>query len=171
MILAVYIFSLVIVLLAVSVVFITLLPLLHGAPYVPSASYRVENMIKISGVKKGDKVAELGSGNGKVLIAFAKLGAKVDGYEINPFLVLKSRKKIGKEGLSNLAHVYWKSMWRVNYSKYDLLTIYGITYIMKDMEKKLQRELKSGTKVVSNYFTFPTWKPRKNLEGAILYIR
>lgn len=171
MVLAFYIFSILITLVAVFVAFMTVLPLIHGAPYVPSATYRLENMVKIAGVKKGQRMAELGSGDGKVMIAFAKQGVKVDGYEINPFLVWRSKAKIRKAGLADSTHVYWKSMWKVNYSKYDLLTIYGITHIMKDMEKKLQKELKPGTKVVSNYFTFPNWKPQKNLEGAVLYIK
>ena len=91
------------------------LPILFGAPFEPSRMKRIKLMLKFSSPKKGQKVAELGSGNGKVAIEFAKVnpGIKVDGYEINPLLVLYSRRKIKKLGLEKQIKIYWKNFWKI----------------------------------------------------------
>ncbi|MCP6727593.1 MAG: hypothetical protein KJI69_06300, partial [Patescibacteria group bacterium] len=60
------------------------LPLAFGAPFQPSSKKRVRIITEIAKIKEGERVAELGSGNGKLVIALAKTGAEVHGYEINP---------------------------------------------------------------------------------------
>lgn len=99
----------------------------------------------------------------------AKKGAIVHGYEVNPILVWRSRNFIKNAGLEKKAFIHWKSFWGEDLSKFDVITVYGITYIMEKLEKKLQSELKPGTRVVSNYFTFPTWKPAKQDGEILLY--
>ncbi len=65
-------------------------------PYVPSPEYVVDKMIELAGVKKGDVVYDLGSGDGRIVIAAAKKGAKAVGFEIDPDLVGESRANIQK---------------------------------------------------------------------------
>ena len=102
---------------AVFVVF----PLLMGASYEVTQDDKMKKMIKFARIRKGDKVAELGSGNGKLVIEFAKLGAEIHGYEINPFLVLLSKWKINREGLKEKAFVHWKNFWSVNLGEFDVV--------------------------------------------------
>jgi 16S rRNA A1518/A1519 N6-dimethyltransferase RsmA/KsgA/DIM1 with predicted DNA glycosylase/AP lyase activity len=155
---------------AVMVAMVTLLPLIHGAPFVRSADDRLKNILKLSQVKKGEKAADIGAGDGKIVIALARAGAEAHGYEINPILVKKGQKKIRELGLEGKAFMHLQSMWKVDYSPYSLITIYGTTYIMHRMERKLDKDLKKGTKVVSNYFTFPNWEPAKKLDQVLLYV-
>lgn len=171
MVLAIYIATLFISLLLILSAIITVLPILHGAPYVPSPDAKVKKMIELSRIKKGEKVADLGSGNGKIVIALALQGAEVHGFEINPFLVFYSRRKIKRLNLGDRAFIHLKSLWRQDYSSFDVITLYGVTYIMEGLEKKLRKELKKGSRVVSNYFRFPTWKAEKAAGGVLLYIR
>jgi tRNA1(Val) A37 N6-methylase TrmN6 len=61
---------------------------LVGAPYLPSFSADVEKLFDKAGLKKGDRLIELGCGDGKVLIAAARRGVKSVGYELNPIIAL-----------------------------------------------------------------------------------
>lgn len=146
-------------------------PLLLGSPFVPSSDERLDKMIKLANVKPGEKVADLGSGDGKIVIALAQKGAVAYGYEVNPYLAWKSRWKIKRLGLEKNAKIIMKDFWKEDFSSFDLITLYCLPYVMKGLEKKLKTELKPGARIVSNHFTFPNWKP-KIVEGETkLYLK
>ena len=149
--------------------FFILLPILRGAPFLPTHKERIERAIKLVELSSNQKVVDLGSGDGRVLIACAKKGAKAVGFEINPFLVWRANRNIKKEGLNNLAVAKWKNFWWQDLSDFDIIFVYGIGHIMKGLEKKLQKELKPGTKVVSLIFQFPNWQPKKEEKGIYIY--
>jgi precorrin-6B methylase 2 len=144
-------------------------PMYRGAVYVPSKPEAIDTMLKLAKLKPGMKVTDLGCGDGRVVLAFAEAGAIAHGYEVNPLLVWRAKRAINKAGLGNRAFVHLKSYWDVDLSAFDVVTVYGITYIMESLEEKLIDELRPGAKVLSNYFTFPNWKKSKTLEGIHLY--
>ncbi|MBI5732579.1 class I SAM-dependent methyltransferase [Candidatus Jorgensenbacteria bacterium] len=150
---------------------ILIVPIIRGAPFVPTSRKVVEQIFKLATVKKGDKVADIGAGNGRLVVAFAEAGIEAHGYEINPLLVWWGRSRIKKAGLGDKAFLHWKNFWSVDYSTFSVVTVFGITYIMKALEDKLQKELKIGTKVISNAFAFPTWKLKAQDGSARLYIK
>ncbi len=76
-----------------------------GAVYYPTTDNSVKEMLKISHLTSKDTLIDLGSGDGRILIAAANLGAKAIGYEINPFLVYKSRQLIKKYQLEKLVTI------------------------------------------------------------------
>jgi ribosomal protein L11 methylase PrmA len=144
--------------------------LTRGAIYLPSHDAAITQMINALQIKPGEKVVDLGSGDGRVLIAMAKAGAKeVVGYEVNPLLVWWSRARIQTAGVADRVKVYQKSFWRVSLNDVQGITLFGITYIMKEMEEKLLKELPMGVRVVSNGFQFPNWKGEKVADGVYLY--
>jgi protein-L-isoaspartate O-methyltransferase len=143
--------------------------LIQGAPYVASDDDSIDQMIKLIKKYSPDHILDMGSGNGKVVIALAKQGYLVDGVELNPLLVLRSRRAIRKAGLSGKAKVKWGNFWSFNTQGYDLITLYAIKHIMPKLETKLKNELKPGSTVVSNYFIFPNLKPTKMLSRARVY--
>lgn len=114
-------------------------------------------MVFLADIKSGMKTIDLGSGDGRVVMAFAKEGAQAYGYEINPFLVIKSRLAIKKAGLQEKAHIYWGNFYLHNLSHYDIITLFQSPLNMKLLEKKIKRELKPGAKVISFKFNFPNW--------------
>lgn len=142
---------------------------LFGAPFQPSSDKEVKEILELAKVKKGQKTADLGSGNGKIVIEFAKAGAEAHGFEINPLLVLLSQKRIKKLGLQSNAIIHWKNFMKQDFSDFNIITSFQINYIMPDLEKKLMKELKKGSKVVSNTWKFPTWKPKNKLDKVYLY--
>lgn len=130
-----------------------------GAPYVGTSHARIEKIIKLANIKRGDRVVDLGSGDGRIVIAMAKKGAIAFGYEINPIYVLIAKLKIYREGLSKNAFIYWKNFWSVDLSKFDVIVIYGVSYIMEKLEKKLKKQVKSTAKIISLSYTFKDWRP------------
>ncbi len=157
------------VVLPIGFIMFLLMTIVKGAPFMISGASPIRRMIKVLGIKPGQKAADLGSGDGRIVIAMARAGAVAHGYEINPVLVWWSRKKIAKEGLTDKAFIHQKSFWNEDYSSFDLITIFGIGYIMKDLEAKLRRELPVGAKVAANAFQFPTWKYSAKDNGVFLY--
>lgn len=131
--------------------------LFRGAPFVPMPRVVVGKMTALMNVGAGEKMVELGSGDGRLVISLAKMGAEVHGYEINPFLVLWARLNILSAGVSGKAFIHWADFWRKDLSSFNGVALYGISHIMGKLEKKLARELKPGSKVVSYVFTLPNW--------------
>jgi len=140
-----------------------------GAIYVPSAEKKIKKMIEFAEIKLGEKAADLGAGDGRLVIALAKKGIEAHGYEINPILAWRARRNINKAGLKGKAFIHWKSFWNEDLSKFDIITVYGIGFIMKRLEKKLRKELKNNARVISNAFCFPSWSQIKKEDGVYLY--
>ncbi|MBI2010780.1 MAG: SAM-dependent methyltransferase [Candidatus Colwellbacteria bacterium] len=141
----------------------------RGAPFVPTPTRTIEKMIDLAEVKPGEKAVDLGSGDGRMVIALAKAGAEAHGYEVNPLLVFWSRRKIKQAGLKNKAFIHRKSFWSVDLSDFNVITLYGVSLMMKRLEKKLDQELKDGARIVSFAFDFPVWRPEKKENGVYLY--
>ena len=144
---------------------------MKGAFFAPSGKVLTDKMVALAEIKPGDRVLDLGSGDGSQVVALAKAGAVAYGYEINPILVWWSRHKIWKAGLRGKAFIYRKNFWKTNLSDFDSIIMFGVYYMMPKMEEKLQKELKPGTKVISHYFTFPNWKPKKSLDNVHQYVK
>lgn len=149
-----------------------LAPIVRGAVYFPTKPANVEAIVRLAEIKSGEKAVDLGSGDGRIVIALARAGAEAHGYEINPLLVWRSRTAIRRAGLDGRAFVHWRSFWGVNLSDFSLVTAYGIPYIMRSLERKLRRELRSGARVISNIYPFPSWKFKSRVPGGVLlYVR
>lgn len=138
---------------------------INGAPYVPTRAFIVEKMLE--GVGPGMKLVDLGSGDGRIVMAAARKGAEAVGFEINPILVLISRWRIRRRKLS--AKVYWKSFWQADLSPFDVVTVFGITKIMPGLEAKFRKELKRGACIVSYAFALPTWPQTEKHDSLYFY--
>lgn len=152
--------SVAILLIILSICILAFTPIIFGAPFDPTRNRELKKMLSLK-ISKDKKIVDLGSGNGKIIIAFAEKGYEAHGYEINPLLVLWTKLKIYKKGLRKKAFVHWKNFWRVNLSKYDVVIIFQIFYIMSHLEKKLKKELKKDSIIISNRWKFPNLKPEK----------
>ncbi|HUD44240.1 MAG TPA: 50S ribosomal protein L11 methyltransferase [Patescibacteria group bacterium] len=134
-----------------------------------SANERLDVMLELSQIQPGQKTIDLGSGDGRVVIAMAKLGAQAHGIEIDPGRVELARNNILKENLLDKAIITQGNFWNEDLGEFDIITLYGITGIMERLEKKLKIEMKPGSKVISNFFQFPNWYPAKNKSNIFVY--
>lgn len=132
------------------------------APYVPSPESVVRSMLVAAEVKKGELVYDLGSGDGRVLIAAAKeFQARSIGVEISPQLVQESTEKIKAEGLEEHCKVILGDALDVNLSDADVVVLYLLTSSNELLRPILEQELKPGARVVSHDFEVRGWKPLK----------
>lgn len=149
--------------------FFVFFPLGRGAIYDPSSANETRMIAEIADVRNGEKAADLGSGDGRIVIALAQKGAEAHGYEINPALVIISRRNIRKAGLTGRAHIHWGSFWRKNLSSYELITVFQVGFVMARLESKLNRELAPGARVVSHYWRFPGLSPERSQGNIYRY--
>jgi cyclopropane fatty-acyl-phospholipid synthase-like methyltransferase len=161
--------SIIIAVLLVLLDIILVFLVLRGAPFVPTRRAGLERIMRSFKLRPGMKAADIGSGDGRILIELAKAGVEAHGYEINLLLVWWSRAKIRKAGLEKLAFVHWRDQWMVDYSPYDVVTVFGVMHIMRKLEAKLRRELKPGAVVASIALEFPTWPNGKNVDNVFVY--
>jgi len=144
-------------------------PWLFGAPFEPTSKRKLTKIMKLAKIKKGEKTVDLGSGDGRIVIEMAKKGAEAHGFEINPFLVLMSKRNIRKAGLKGKAFIHWKSFWSENLGKYDVIVMFQFHTVMKRLKRKLKRELKNKARIVSYYWKLPNLKITKKDENIFLY--
>jgi cyclopropane fatty-acyl-phospholipid synthase-like methyltransferase len=141
----------------------------QGPIYVPTLSQTVERMVTAANIKQGMRVADLGSGDGRIAIAFARKGATAVGFEINPLLVWYSRYKVRRAGLTSQVQISTANFWGQNLSEFDVVTVFGINHVMDRLETKLKRELRPGAIVISNAFRLPNLKLREAQGSLLVY--
>lgn len=146
-----------------------LLWLYRGPFFVPTRRKYVPRIIELLGVQPGERIVDLGSGDGRLLIAIAQAGGIAHGFEHNPILVWRSRQNAKRLGLEDKIFVHRKNFWTMDVSGFDAAVIYGISYIMPRLEKKLRTELRPGARVVSYSFRFPHWEPVKKEKMVYVY--
>jgi predicted RNA methylase len=130
-----------------------------GAPWVPLESFVIQHIMDMVKIKKGDIFYDLGSGDGRVVIAAALRGAKAYGVEIDPFRVWYSRICIFLFGLSGRAKIIQGDIFKVNLSNADIITTYLLQETNDKLFPKLDKELKEDTRIVSSAFNYPKLKP------------
>jgi ribosomal protein L11 methylase PrmA len=138
---------------------------------VPSPQFVVDKMIELAGVTKGDVVYDLGSGDGRIVIAAAKKGAKAVGFEIDPDLVGESRANIQKAGVQESAEIRNQDILTVDLSPASVVTMYLLPDVNLKLRPNLLSQLKPGSRIVSHSFDMGDWKPDKveRVEGRTIY--
>ncbi|XP_067385437.1 ATP synthase subunit C lysine N-methyltransferase [Channa argus] len=127
-------------------------------PFVPATTAQVKNVLKVLRARSGTLV-DIGSGDGRIVIAAAKHGFQASGFELNPWLVWYSRYKAWREGVHRTTSFHISDLWKVSFAQYYNVVIFGVPQMMEQLELKLARELPSTAKVVACRFPFPTWVP------------
>ena len=129
------------------------------APYVASPSRVVDMMLDLAKVKPGDTLYDLGSGDGRILIAAAERHAQAIGIEINPKLVAAATDDIARAGVSDRAKVIQGDVMGTDFSAATVVTLYMDTTSNAKLRPQLEKYLKVGARVVSHDYEIPGWKP------------
>lgn len=153
------------------IIVIILLPALLGlswfagsdAPYVPTRIKSLTDMLKKAGLKKGHIFYELGSGDGRVVMAAAEMGATSIGIEQSWIRVWKSRLDAKKMNLKDIEFIHGNIFDR-QYFPADMVFIFLLQPAIDKLEKKLRTELKKGSIVITQTFHFKHWTPIKKLD-------
>lgn len=131
----------------------------HGAPFVPMEPEVVGRVLQLTKLKEGEVFFELGSGDGRIVIAAAMRGAQAYGIEIDWLRVIYSRLWIAILRLGSHAQIIHQNFFEVNLADADVVCTYLLEETNEQLEPKLKQELKPGTRVVSVGFQFPNWIP------------
>src|SRR5579859_3719340 len=124
----------------------------------------VKAMLKLADVKKTDIVYDLGCGDGRIVIAAAKeYVAHGVGIDINPERIQEAEENAKKAGVEKLVRFEENDLFEADIREATVVTLFLLNSVNLKLRPKLLRDLKPGTRVVSNTFNMGDWKPDKEL--------
>jgi SAM-dependent methyltransferase len=141
--------------------------------YVPTSSGVADAMLKLAKVTPDDVVYDLGSGDGRIVIAAAKkYGARGVGVELDPDLITQANKNALKAGVADRVRFIQGDLFKADLSDATVVALYLSNSINRRLAPLLQRQLKPGARVVSHRFDMGDWKPEadEHLEGTRVYL-
>lgn len=119
-------------------------------PYVTTPQNVVDAMLALAGVKPGDTLLDLGSGDGRIVTTAARrFGVKGTGIEIDPRLIRLARENAQQAGVADKATFREEDLFRTDLTPYSVITIYLLPDVNKKLKPALQK-LKPGTRIVSH---------------------
>jgi SAM-dependent methyltransferase len=126
--------------------------------WVPTPNELVNKMLEVAGVTENDYLIDLGSGDGRTVIAAAKLGARALGIEYNPDMIEISKKKAEEAGVSGRTEFIQADLFECDLTKATVITMFLLPEINLKLRPRLL-DLNPGTRIVSNTFTMGDWEP------------
>jgi SAM-dependent methyltransferase len=130
--------------------------------WIPTPHELVDTMLDMAKVTSSDYVIDLGSGDGRTVIAAAKRGAAALGIEYNPDMVEFAKHAAAAEGVNANARFEKADIFEYDFSKASVLTL----FLMPELNLKLRPkilDMKPGTRIVSNTFDMGDWEPDQTI--------
>ena len=139
--------------------------------WVPTPQGLIEKMLDMAKVTSADTVIDLGSGDGRTVIAAAKRGAKALGVEYNPDMVELSRRNAEQAGVAGKANFIKADLFETDLSQATVITMYLLPTINIKLRPKIL-DLKPGTRIVSHQFTMDDWDAEEtdSIDGRTAYM-
>lgn len=126
--------------------------------WVPSPPAMVNKMLEMARVTPDDLVMDLGSGDGRNIIAAAKLGARALGVEFNPDMVALSRKLAADAGVADKAQFVEGDMYAADISKATVLALFLLPVNLNRLAPKFL-DMQPGSRIAGNTFGIDGWEP------------
>lgn len=140
--------------------------------YVPTPPAVVAGIMELAGVGVGDVLHDLGSGDGRLVVAAAELGARGIGTDLDPSLVERSRVLALEAGVERQTEFRLGNFFDADVSDATVVTLYLFHNLNRALMPKLQREMRAGSRLISHSFGMGDWKPDREIEveSKILYL-
>ncbi len=154
----------------------TVIALITGAPFVPTPMPAVKKLLELAKIKKGEKVYDIGCGDGRMVYLAAKMyGADATGFELSPLVYFLARLR--KIFWHSKAKIVFGDFRRHNLKDADVIVCYLLPEPLARLQSKLEKELKPDARVVSYAFRIGNWKekhreaknPQKNIAPIWVY--
>lgn len=149
---------------------------LRGAPWVPTKKRDVERFLKLSQLKPGQKMVDLGCGDGRLLCVAAQEGAKAQGFEVSllPYFLANLRRLFHKD--KSRIKISYRDVWQCNLSDADLVYVFLMPKIYPRLKQKFENELKPSARVIAYVWPIQGWEPvtidsKKGCPNLYLYQR
>ncbi|MEO6065751.1 MAG: class I SAM-dependent methyltransferase [Lysobacterales bacterium] len=141
-------------------------------PYLPSTQLDVEEMLRVAAIGPQDVVVDLGSGDGRIVIAAAKyFGARGFGVDIDDKLVAEANGNAREAGVADRVQFYHRDIFATDIREATVVTLYLLSSLVNRLQPKLLAELKPGTRVVAHDYGFDNWKPDRTVKlGKTFYL-
>jgi len=132
-----------------------------GAPYFKTPKKAIREIFELAGIKPGDKLYDLGAGDGKILIIAEKeFRAQGIGFELSPTFWLLTKIHLALAGAHH-SQVYCRNFYNQNLSEADVIFCFLSIHAMERLKPKFEQELKPGTKIISYAFSLRGWQPKQ----------
>lgn len=147
--------------------------LLLNVPYVPTDEKVVDEMLSLAGVGRRDVLYDLGSGDGRIVVAAAmQRDARAVGIELDPLRVADAMVYAGSTGVEYMVDFVEDDIFTADISEATVVTLYLLDSVNVELRPKLLSELAPGTRIVSHAFNMGDWQAdeRRTFSGAIVYL-
>ena len=141
--------------------------LLLGAPYLPTLTPQVTIALDLADLQAGQHLIELGCGDGKILVAAAKRGIRVTGYELNPLLAVVCWLRTLR--YRQLVTVRCADFWRTEWPAADAIFTFLLPKYMIKLDKKIIQYKHKPVKLISFAFEIPDRQLIRSERGVHLY--
>ncbi len=132
------------------------------APYVPSPPEVVDRMLAFAKVGPNDVVYDLGSGDGRIVIAAAKkYGARGVGVDIDPERINESIANARRAGVDKLVTFKLQNALKTDVSEATVVTLYLLSFANIQLRPILEKQLRPGARIVSHNFGMGNWQPHE----------
>ena len=131
---------------------------LKGAPWVPTWKRDVARFLELAKIKPGQKMYELGCGDGRLMIAAAKAGAQVTGYEISLLPYLAAKIRCGFSQQRQQSKVRFKDFWQADLSQADVIYFFLTPGPHNRFGSQFAGKLKSGCRVITYVWPIKGWQ-------------
>jgi Methyltransferase domain len=142
------------------------------SPFVPTEEADVVRMLKLAGVREGDVVFDLGSGDGRIVLEAARMNPRVRGrgIEMDPKLVAESSEKAKASGLSDRVQFVHRNAFDADLKDATVITMWLWPEVMHMLRPKILAEAAPGTRVITRTWDLGTWPADEtSTEGTALY--
>jgi protein-L-isoaspartate O-methyltransferase len=133
------------------------------APYLPTPQTIVDKMLELGHLHAGERMYDLGSGDGRIVIAAARKKASAVGIELDDALAASSAARLVQLGLDKTARIVHGDLLKQDYSSADLITVYLWPEANLKVRELLDLQLRKGTRVVAHDFEIGGWTPRQTV--------
>ena len=131
--------------------------------YVPSPLVVVEGMLDLANVCSDDVFFDLGSGDGRLVLAAARRGSRAVGIDLDPRLVERSRNTAATEGLEDQVEFRVQNFFETALSTASVVALYLRDSVNLALRDKLRSELRPGSRIVSHSFAMEDWTPDRHI--------
>lgn len=133
-------------------------------PYVPTPHDVVARMLDVTNVGPGDYVIDLGSGDGRIVIAAAERGAVGHGIDLNPARISEAVNNANKAGVDDRVIFMEGNLFETDISRATVITMYLLSSVNLKLRPVLLKELRPGTRIVSHSFSMGDWEADKHVQ-------
>jgi SAM-dependent methyltransferase len=147
----------------------------RDVPFVPTPPDTVETMLGLAGLRPGDVVYDLGSGDGRIVIAAAQRhGVRAVGVDIDSRRIREARRNAARAGVEDRVEFRQQDLFDADIRDASVVTLYLLPRVNSRLRPRLLQELRPGTRVVSHAFDMDGWPPERTVtspeSGRTVYL-